>query len=111
MAIWRPKKDIALKCGQFGWDYLIVHDDGRDHLIQQDQDYPGVAKTFGWRGLTKRQLKKSGCREDDYVCLERAEIGPAGDFLSRKCSSGGWTRAADPGYFEGLRRQRRQRRR
>lgn len=39
---------IALESGQFGWDYLIVNDDGRDILIQTDWDYPGIASTFGW---------------------------------------------------------------
>ena len=27
---------ITLEEGQFGWDYLIVHDDGRDMLVQSD---------------------------------------------------------------------------
>lgn len=105
---WRGPRDISLECGQFGWDFLIVHKDGRDRYIQSDGDYPGVAKTFGWRGLTKRQLKKSGCKgEDDYGCLERAEIGPAGDWLSTNC---GRKRANDPGYFDGLGRRRPRRR-
>lgn len=109
---WRGPRDISLVCGQFGWDFRIVHKDGRDVYIQTDWDYPSVAKTFGWRGLTKRQLKQSKCREDDYGCIERAEVGPAGDWLSQHCGQqAGWKRANDPGYFEGLRRRRPLRRR
>lgn len=94
--IWQ--REIELKCGDFGWDFLIVHKDGPDRLIQMDQDYPGVARTFGWRGLTKAQIKKAKCKgEDDYACLERAEIGPAGNWLSANCRRG--KTASDPGYF------------
>lgn len=39
---------ITLQSGSFGWDYLIVAEDGRDCLVQTNTDYPGVASTFGW---------------------------------------------------------------
>lgn len=69
--------NITLESGSFGWDYLIIADDGRDLLIQSDWDYPGVARTFGWNG------------EDD-------DIEAAGEWLDDNIGS----TVEDPGYFE-----------
>lgn len=42
---------ITLERGHFGWDYVIRNlRTGDTILIQSDQDYPGVARTFGWDG-------------------------------------------------------------
>lgn len=70
---------ITLTSGQFGWDYFIVADDGRDILIQTDWDYPSVAQSFGWRG------------KDD-------NIAGAQKFLDRIADNGKWVE--DPGYFD-----------
>jgi hypothetical protein len=83
----RARKDITLESGQYGWDYLIVHDDGRDVLIQTDHDYPSVASTFGWSG---RVLKKFGTGYS-------AEIRAAQEWLDKHIGA----RAEDPGYFDG----------
>jgi hypothetical protein len=39
---------LTLESGDFGWDYLLVAEDGRDVLVQTDWDYPGVALNLGW---------------------------------------------------------------
>ena len=83
----RGRKNITLESGQYGWDYLIVHDDGRDVLIQTDHDYPSVASTFGWSG---RVLKKFGTGYS-------AEIRSAQEWLDKHIG----VRAEDPGYFDG----------
>lgn len=36
----------------------IVAEDGRDHLVQTDWDYPGVASSFGW---STRNVQKCPC--------------------------------------------------
>ena len=82
------RKNIELQSGDFGWDYLIVHDDGRDVLIQTDWDYPGVARTFGWSGRVPKRLSK-GANEAS------AEIRAAQEWLDGHIGA----RAEDPGYF------------
>ena len=39
---------VTLEEGQFGWDYILRHADGRTVLIQNDWNYPGVAGHMGW---------------------------------------------------------------
>lgn len=68
---------ITLEAGSFGWDYVIVHDDGRELLIQSDHDYPGTAHTFGWTG--------------DYE-----DIAGAAEFLDDNIGA----TVEDPGYFD-----------
>lgn len=68
---------ITLESGQFGWDYLIVADDGRDVLIQSDTDYPGLAMTFGWSG-------------------DESDIDGAAEFLDDNIGAS----VEDPGYFD-----------
>lgn len=84
---------ITLEAGQFGWDYLIKHDDGRSVLIQTDWDYPGTASTFGWRPCS--------CGETDGTvdCPHRTAsemIASAAEFLDDHIGE----RVEDPGYFE-----------
>ena len=40
--------NVTLESGDFGWDYLLVHDDGRNRYVQTDRDYPGIAENLGW---------------------------------------------------------------
>lgn len=74
--------NITLESGQFGWDYLIVADDGRDILVQSDWDYPGVARTFGWSWEGD---------DADYS----GEIAAAAEYLDDNIGA----TAEDPGYF------------
>lgn len=39
---------VTLEAGDFGWDYLLVAEDGRSLLVQTDWDYPGIASNLGW---------------------------------------------------------------
>jgi len=73
---------ITLKGGPFGYTYLIVHDSGRDLLIQSDWDYPNTAYTFGWG--PRRQFRN-----------DTEEIQAAQKFLDRNIGK----RVEDPGYF------------
>jgi len=68
---------ITLQLGQFGWDYLVVADDGRDLLVQNDYDYPGLATTFGWSG-------------------DAEDIAAAQEYLDNHL----FESVEDPGYFE-----------
>ena len=69
--------NITLESGEFGWDYIIRHDDGRTKLIQTDYDYPGVASSFGWSG-------------------EQTDIAGAQKYLDENIGK----KADDPGYFD-----------
>lgn len=89
---------------------LIVNDDGRDILVQADQDFPGVASSFGWyignveestphayslpcehRG-TDGTIDCAGC---GTVASEF--IAAAAEFLADNVGA----TADDPGYFDG----------
>lgn len=89
---------ITLEEGDFG-SYLIIHDDGRDILVQTDWDFPGLASTFGWT-----PKKKRGClhRETDGtidcpVCGKKVTefISEAIEYLDKHIGK----RVEDPGYF------------
>ena len=67
---------ITLESGSFGWDYVLANDAGKSILIQSDNDYPGVAMTFGWDG------------DDD-------DIQGAQEFLDDNVGAS----VEDPGYF------------
>lgn len=67
---------ITLENGQFGWDFILRHDNGKTILIQTDWDYPGIARSFGWTGNDN-------------------EIEAAEDYLSDHVGD----RVEDPGYF------------
>ena len=75
---------ITLQEGQFGWDYLIVAEDGQDILIQTDWEYPEVARTFGWETPEGKALTAS------------EEIALAQQFLDDNIGA----EAEDPGYFD-----------
>ncbi len=68
---------ITLENGQFGWDFILKHDNGKTALIQTDWDYPGVARAFGWTG-NDNEIEKA----ENYL----------GDHIG--------DRVEDPGYFE-----------
>lgn len=70
--------NITLAEGEFGWDYLIEHEDGRSILVQTDREYPGWARTFGWDG------------EDD-------DLAGAQKFLDDNIGK----TVEDPGCFDG----------
>lgn len=101
--------DITLESGRYGWDYFIVHDDGREILIQSDWDYPATASTFGWSSACNYnedgEYDGGGCGTDGTVdcgpgCRKphtaTEHIQNAGDFLDEHIGA----RASDPGYFD-----------
>ena len=75
---------IHLESGDFGWDFLLVAEDGRDRLIQTDWDYPGIAETFGWN---------RGCGKEASDMIDEAF-----DFLTEIADSE--IEVEDPGYFD-----------
>lgn len=89
---------IHLESGDFGWDFLLVAEDGRDRLIKTDWDYPGIAETFGWNpcesGLT------DGTVDCPCECGKEASdmIDEAFDFLTEIADSE--IEVEDPGYFD-----------
>ena len=83
---------ISYESGQFG-TWLIVHEDGRDILVQTDSDHPGLASTFGWVPCE--------CGETDGTvdCAHRTAtdmIEDAADYLRENEGA----TAEDPGYFD-----------
>jgi hypothetical protein len=112
---------ITLESGQFGWDYLVVNEDGRDILVQLDLDYPGIASAFGWSVASARLPTHShvdSCEEcDDPECDMADDCTHDGTDGTIKCRSCGMTAldfitlahewldehvgdtADDPGYF------------
>jgi hypothetical protein len=84
---------ITLESGQFGWDYIIEHTDGRTVLIQSDWDYPGVASTFGW------QPCPCGATDGTVDCRHKTAsdmIAEASEYLDDNIGG----TVEDPGYFE-----------
>ncbi len=84
---------ITLRSGNFGWDYIIQADTGRTVYIQTDQDYPGVASTFGWVPCE--------CGTDGTVDCEHKTadnmIQSAQEYLDEHADCSEWVE--DPGYF------------
>jgi len=106
-----PKgQGITLEEGDFGFTFVIRHDDGRDLLIQTDWDYPGTASTFGWVPKKRRGCDHPGtdgtidCRACGKTATEF--ISEAQDYLSSHIGK----RVEDPGYFEYAENPRRARR-
>jgi len=56
---------MKLKAGKFGWDYVLIHDDGTEQYIQSDWDYPGVASLFGWVAC------ECGCTDGTIDCKHK----------------------------------------
>lgn len=84
---------ITLQSGDFGWDYVIEAEDGRDVLIQTDWDYPGTASTFGF--------VPCDCGETDGTidCKHKTAsdmIAAAAEYLDDHIGD----TVEDPGYFE-----------
>ena len=90
---------ITLEEGQFGWDYVIEHDDGDSILIQSDWDYPATASTFGWEGpCSGCQRYCKGATDGTVDCAEHTAL----EFIMNAqvwldLHIGATT--ADPGYF------------
>mgnify|MGYP001501980442 CR=1 FL=1 len=62
---------ITLEDGPYG-SYVVRNEDGRSFLVQQDHDFPSIARTFGWSGrFSKRNYGKG----------HGAEITAARDWL------------------------------
>lgn len=90
---------ITLEEGQFGWDYLVVHDDGRDLLIQSDWEYPDLAMTFGWSPCARCRKTCHGATDGTLDCERRRagqHIASAQAYLDAHFGK----RVDDPGYFE-----------
>jgi hypothetical protein len=79
---------ITLEDGPYG-SYVVRNEDGRSFLVQQDHDFPSIARTFGWSGrFSKRNYGKG----------HGAEITAARDWLDLNIGID----AEDPGYFEDV---------
>ena len=80
---------VTLESGQFGWDYLLVADDGQDLLIQTDWDYPAVASNLGWapRLIQICPECKDALRVDRDCVL--AACHACGDRILRVCDHDG----------------------
>ena len=92
---------ITLDEGQFGFDYLIVHDDGRDLYVQSDWEYPGAAMTFGWNPCAKCRRSCKGASDGTISCARRTageHIASAQTWLDNHLGK----RVEDPGYFEPI---------
>ncbi len=92
---------ITLESGQFGWDYIIQHDDGRDLLVQSDLDYCGIALAFGWSPCAKCRRTCKGASDGTISCPRRTaseHITKAQTWLDAHIGK----RVADPGYFEPI---------
>jgi hypothetical protein len=85
---------MTLESGQFGWDYLLVSEDGRDILIQTDWDYPGTASNFGWQPCHECTDGTVDCRECGKTATEL--ISEASQFLDDHIGE----TVDDPGYFD-----------
>lgn len=82
----------------------IVADDGRDILVQQDWDAPGIASTFGWS--PSRIASRSGCKHtgtDGTIacpeCGQAAQCFIVDAILWIDDHDG--ESVDDPGYFDG----------
>lgn len=92
--------------------YIIVRENDIGHfdmyneantvLVQQDTDFPSVARTFGWNGQTPGLICDHGGTDgtiDCPQCGRRAAylIGDAIEWLDANAG----VVAEDPGYFDG----------
>lgn len=73
---------IILEEGNFGFDFIIQAEDGRELVIQFDSEYANVAKVFGWQG----KLEHNSLDQDAFMWL----VNNTGAV------------AIDPGFFEEL---------
>lgn len=92
---------ITLDEGQFGFAYLLVHDDGRDLLIQSDWEIPGTAQTFGWSPCTRCRRSCRGASDGTIDCARRTaseHIAKAQEWLDAHIGR----RVEDPGFFEEI---------
>lgn len=89
---------IRLESGDFGWDFLLVADNGESRLIQSDWDYPGIASTFCWNpcdsGLTDGTIDcQCGCGKKSSDMINEAF-----EYLTEIADSE--IEVDDPGYFD-----------
>lgn len=84
---------ITLESGSFGWDYLLVSDDGRSIPVVSDWEYPGIASTFGWEPCHRVTDGTIDCP----VCGQSASdlLASAQTYLDDHVGES----VADPGYF------------
>ena len=74
--------------------YLLVADDGRDRLIQDDRDWPGLASSFGWQPCHRETDGTIDCPVCGRLCEDMIE--DANEFLNKHVGDS----IEDPGYFE-----------
>jgi len=92
------KNSITLDDSSFGF-YLILHDDGRDLIIESDAYYCGLAMTFGWSPCAKCRRSCKGASDGTISCDRRTaekHIATAQEYLDAHIGK----RVADPGYFK-----------
>jgi hypothetical protein len=85
---------VKLLCGQFGWDYILKADNGKEVYCQTDWDYPSIAGNFGFVPC------EHGCGTDGTInCSHHTAgemINAAHEFLDDHINDD----FEDPGYFE-----------
>lgn len=92
--------EITLKSGQYGWDYIIEAENGKDFLVQSDWDYPSIASAFGWyhkcetdglvHGETDGTVDCPVCGKTAHIMIQEAQL-----FLDDHIGD----KIEDPGYF------------
>ena len=84
---------VRLDKGQFGWDYILTAENGKDYYVQTDNDYPGIAAHFGF-------VPCEHCQNTDGTidCAHHSAmdmISAAHDYLNDHIGES----FEDPGYF------------
>jgi hypothetical protein len=92
---------IQLLSGQFGWDYIVRAENGKELYIQTDWDYPATASTFGWyhkcqtdnlvHGQTDGTVDCPVCGKTAHIMIQEAQ-----EFLDEHIGN----TVEDIGYFE-----------
>ncbi len=90
MKIRLDSSNPKVPCG-----FLIVGDNDSDILIQTDWDFPGLASTFGWEGLSDHDGTDGTVTCPHCGKKAGAFIAEAYDFLKENDGA----EANDPGYF------------
>lgn len=92
---------ITLLRGDFGWTYVLEHDDRRDLVIQSDWEYPSIAMAFGWSPCCRCSRSCRGATDGTIDCARRKaseHIAQAQKWLDSHIGK----RVVDPGYFEDI---------
>lgn len=93
------KNCITLEEVSYDHDYVIVHDDGRDMVITNNEDYPALAMTYGWSPCAKCSRVCKRASDGTIDCSRRSaseHIEVATEYLDSHIGK----RVCDLGYFD-----------